>query len=73
MKFLIDAQLLFLLRDVLNQKGFFATHTDDLPNKQFTTDKEILDFTKSNDLIVITKDLDFLDSFIVNITPKNCF
>lgn len=70
MKFLIDAQLPFLLADILNQKGFLATHTDNLPNKQFTTDKEILDFAKSNDFIVITKDLDFLDSFILNNIPE---
>jgi predicted nuclease of predicted toxin-antitoxin system len=70
MKFLIDAQLPYLLADVLIQKGFFATHTENLPNKQSTTNKDILDFAASNSLIIITKDLDFLDSFILNNNPK---
>lgn len=69
MRFIIDAQLPFALSKYLEQKGFDVIHTDDLPNKEYTTDNEIREISVKENRIVITKDADFLDSFYVNSIP----
>jgi len=69
MKFIIDAQLPFALSKYLEKKGFDVIHTDDLPNKEYTTDNEIRAISVKENRIVITKDSDFLDSFYVNAIP----
>jgi len=70
MRFIIDAQLPFALSKYLGQKGFDVLHTDDLPNKEYTTDNEIREISVNQNRIVITKDADFLDSFYVNAIPS---
>ena len=40
-KFIVDAQLPYSLALMLKTKGFDVVHTDDLPNKERTTDNEI--------------------------------
>ena len=55
MKYLIDAQLPYLLADVLCQKGFEVVHTDDLPDKDETSDTMIRQVANHEDRIVITK------------------
>ena len=69
MKFIIDAQLPAVLSKYLKGKGFDVIHTDDLPNKEFTTDSEIREISVKENRIVITKDSDFLDSFFVKAIP----
>jgi len=69
MKFLIDANLPFRLAKALKFKGFDILHTDDLPNKERTTDKEIKKISVEHDRIVITKDSDFLDSHVIQGIP----
>ena len=66
MKFIVDAQLPKLLSDLLNNRGFDSIHTLDLPNKNSTSDKEITEIAFNEKRIVITKDNDFLESFILN-------
>ncbi|WP_394330778.1 DUF5615 family PIN-like protein [Pedobacter psychrophilus] len=51
-------------------KGFDAVHTLDLPNQNFTDDNEILKFALEENRIVITKDSDFLDSYLLKSEPK---
>lgn len=41
MKFLMDANLPFRLAKTLESKGYDMSHTDDLPEKERTKDKEI--------------------------------
>jgi len=69
MKFFVDANLPFKLALNLRDRGFDALHTDDLPDKERTTDKEIRKFAIDQDRIVITKDSDFLDSHIIQGIP----
>jgi len=69
MRFIIDAQLPFALSKYLEQKGFDVIHTDDLPNREYTTDNEIREISVKENRIVITKDADFLDLFYVNSIP----
>lgn len=70
MRFLIDAQLPVLLKLVLVEKGFEAFHSSDLPKGNNSSDFEIIDFALENNLVVITKDSDFLDSFLLFSKPK---
>ncbi len=69
MKFFIDANLPFKLADLLKSKGYDVLHTDDLPNKERTTDNEIRIISIEQERIVITKDSDFLDSHLINGIP----
>lgn len=70
MRFLIDAQLPILLKSVLIEKGFETFHSADLPNGNSSSDSEIIAFALENSLVVITKDSDFLDSFLLLSKPE---
>ncbi|MGE4585948.1 MAG: DUF5615 family PIN-like protein [Mangrovibacterium sp.] len=70
MKFLIDANLPFRLAIALKAKGHDILHTDDLPDKERTTDKEIRKISIDQGRIVITKDSDFLDSHLIKGVPS---
>lgn len=70
MKFIVDAQLPKSLAEYLNFKGFNAIHTSDFPNKNFTDDTEIIILAVKENRVVITKDSDFLDSYLLKSEPK---
>lgn len=70
MKYLIDAQLTYKLSKHLKNKGFDVVHTNELPKKEFTTDAEIRLFSQKEERIVITKDTDFLDSYVLMNKPR---
>jgi predicted nuclease of predicted toxin-antitoxin system len=70
MRFLIDANLPFKLTLILRDKGFDVIHTDNLPNKEQTTDRKIRDISLEENRIVISKDSDFLDSHLIIGIPK---
>ncbi len=70
MKFLIDANLPFKLASSLKEKGYDVIHTDDLPDKEKTKDKEIREVSTEQNRVIITKDSDFLDSHIINGIPS---
>lgn len=70
MKFIVDAQLPNGIAWILNSRGFNAIHTDNLPDKERTTDKQIRDIAFQEDRIVITKDADFLDSHYIQNNPE---
>lgn len=70
MKFLIDANLPYKLAESLKKNGFDVVHTDDFPHKERTKDSDIRDASLEQNLIVITKDTDFLDSHVINQIPK---
>ena len=70
MKFLCDVHISIKFAKHLNNKGFECIHVNTILDKWFTIDSSIAKFTDSNDLILITKDFDFKNSFLVNRTPK---
>jgi hypothetical protein len=70
MKFIVDAQLPKSLSDLLNYRGLDSVHTLDFPNKNSTSDKEIIEIAINEKRIVITKDNDFLESFLLNSQPE---
>jgi predicted nuclease of predicted toxin-antitoxin system len=69
MKFLVDAQLPRRLIYRLREAGYDALHTLDLPAGNRTTDAEINAASLREGRIVITKDADFVSSFIVSREP----
>jgi predicted nuclease of predicted toxin-antitoxin system len=69
MKFLVDAQLPRRLAHVLRGVGYDVLHTLDLPARNVTTDQEIIRIAIAEERIVITKDADFVESFILHRRP----
>ena len=70
MKFIIDAQLPYGVAQMLREQGFDSVHTNDLPDKERTTDNYIRDFSVQENRIVITKDYDFLNTHILRSVPQ---
>lgn len=64
MKFLVDAQLPRRLARFLQDAGYDAVHTLDLPERNATPDSNINTLSIDQERIVITKDSDFVDSFL---------
>lgn len=73
MKFLIDAQLPFILCDILKEKNIEAVHVDSLPNGDETLDSEITAYADQNNYTVVTKDSDFYHSHILYRKPAKIF
>lgn len=69
MNFLVDAHLPRRLAFRLREAGHDAVHTLDLPNKNRTTDNEINDISEQEQRVVITKDANFVDSFLITHKP----
>ena len=69
MKFLVDAQLPVRLASFLRSQGYDTLHTRDLALKNSTSDGEINAISLREERIVITKDSDFLDSFMLRQEP----
>ena len=70
MNFVIDAQLPRRLALHLRSAGHDAIHTLDLPGGNRTTDREILALADREDRVVVTKDADFVTSFVVAQQPR---
>lgn len=69
MKFIIDAQLPVGIARILNNRGHDAIYTDDLPDKERTTDNQIREISINEGRIVVTKDADFIDSHLIKGIP----
>jgi predicted nuclease of predicted toxin-antitoxin system len=69
MRFLVDAQLPRRLIFRLREAGHDALHTLDLPNGNRTTDAELTAFAAREGRVVVTKDADFVDSFLLSHEP----
>ena len=69
MKFLMDAQLPRRLIFRFAEAGFDAIHTLDLPNGNRTSDAEIIALATREARVVVTKDSDFVNSFVLSRQP----
>jgi predicted nuclease of predicted toxin-antitoxin system len=69
MKFLLDAHLPKKLSTFLLWKGYDCIHTLDLPNKNATKDSEINQISIDEERVVISKDLDFIESLLISNKP----
>ena len=70
MKFIVDAQLPYQTAQFIRRKGFDVLHTNDLPDKERTSDDYIRNIAQQEGRIVITKDSDFVDSFMLKSVPE---
>lgn len=69
MKFLVDAQLPRRFIGWLETQGHDAIHTSDLPLKNATSNQEVISRAVAEGRIVVTKDSDFVQSFLLNGDP----
>lgn len=69
MKFIVDAQLPKSLSEFINEQGHDSVHTLELPNKNNTTDQEIIEISNAENRVVISKDADFLETYMVKGQP----
>ena len=69
MKFIIDAQLPKSLSDFLCEKGYDSIHTLELPHKNKTDDNQIISLSLAENRIVVSKDNDFLESYLISKKP----
>lgn len=69
MRFLVDAQLPLRLASALSEWGHDAAHTSSLPSGNSTEDASICAVADAESRIVLTKDSDFADSFVLRATP----
>lgn len=65
MRFLVDAQLPRRLALLFGQAGHDTVHTLDLPGGNRTTDEEINNVSEREQRVVVTKDADFVNSFLL--------
>ena len=70
MDFLCDVHIPIKLAKFLSGLGHNAIHVNSLPQKWHSTDHEICRVADKQNLIVITKDEDFRNSFLLRQTPK---
>ncbi|MEG4345565.1 DUF5615 family PIN-like protein [Microcoleus sp. A003_D6] len=70
---MVDAQLPVRLARVLQSAGCDTIHTKDLPRRNATPDSEINLLSIQESRIVITKDRDFFDSFMIKQQPYKLF
>ena len=70
MKFIVDAHFPKRLATWLVKYGEDAIHTTDLPDKNFTSDKVIIQIAEKENRIVISKDNDFIQYRILHNQPE---
>ena len=70
MNVLVDAQLPKRLSDFLKSKGLNAMHTIELPDQNRSSDGYIIKVAEEQSRIVISKDSDFLDNYILSGKPS---
>ncbi|WP_133510428.1 DUF5615 family PIN-like protein [Candidatus Thiosymbion oneisti] len=70
MRFLVDAQLPRGLVGSLTKTGHDVIHTLDLPEKNRTSDHVITAIADEEERVVVTKDADFVNSFLLHRHPK---
>jgi predicted nuclease of predicted toxin-antitoxin system len=69
MKFLLDAQLPKKLCEFFKWKRYDSLHTLDLPDRNRTKDSQINEISIKQKRVVISKDLDFIESLLISNKP----
>jgi len=69
MKFIVDAHIPKKLSLFLEWKGYDSIHTLDLPNKNRSKDNEINQISVDEKRVLISKDLDFIESLLISNKP----
>jgi predicted nuclease of predicted toxin-antitoxin system len=69
-KFLIDAQIPKRLKIFFEEFGFDTIHTLDLPEGNRTHDRVLLRICEEENRILISKDNDFVESYLLHGRPE---
>ena len=69
LQFIVDTQLPPSLAEFLRRRNLDATHVINYPAGALTSDREIIKIAQREDRIIITKDSDFWDYFLVRGYP----
>jgi len=69
MKYLIDAQLPRRLCLALQEMGYDSIHTLNLDDQNRTKDRDINSISLNEKRVVISKDVDFIDSALISEKP----
>ncbi len=69
LRFLIDTQLPPKLAEILNQRGCEAVHTVSYLDGPLMKDRSLIEIATAEQRIIITKDSDFLDYFLLKGAP----
>lgn len=70
MKFLCDVHISYKLVRYLGSQGFETVHVNDILERWHTTDSAICRYADENDMVVISKDMDFKNSYLIHSTPR---
>ena len=69
LRFIVDTQLPPSLAEFFRRRDFDATHVVDYPSSALTTDDEIISIAVRENRIIVSKDFDFFDYFILKNYP----
>jgi len=69
LRFIVDTQLPPSLAEFLRRREFDATHVINCPNGALTSDNEIISIAIKETRIIITKDSDFMDYYLLKGYP----
>ena len=70
MKFLCDVHIPIKLSKKIVQLGFESEHVNNILAKWHTDDKDIIKYADQKGFILVSKDQDFRNSFLLNCKPK---
>jgi len=70
MKFVCDVHISYKVQNFLQKQGYIALHINEVLDKWITTDIAICQYADENDLIIITKDFDFVDFYHIRKSPR---
>lgn len=70
MTILCDVHISYKICKFLDDQNINTIHVNQILNKSETKDAEICSYADRNDYIVLTKDIDFKNTFLINKTPK---
>lgn len=70
MQFLCNVHISLKIVKFLNSKNYNCIHVNSILDKWYTKDSAMANYSDENDLILITKDADFRDSYFLKNTPK---
>jgi len=68
-RLLVDTQLPPSLAEFFRRRGYDSTHVTDYPSGALTQDDEIISIATHEKRIIVTKDIDFFDYFLLNNYP----
>lgn len=70
MKVIRDVHIPLKLVNFLAKNGVIAEHVNNLPDGFYSTDSAITNYADKNGLVVITKDIDFRNSYFIQKSPQ---